>query len=282
VRTLNRSLERAERGREGLRFTPTNADAVKAAKAKADAATATKEAECKKRGDKCRDREADERKALEDLETVTKEKSVTDRARELETEIADLKTKIEKAGPVLDANPQGSAFARVLNLPEAEASRLTAKQNLAMVIMIEILIVASLIAFEVLSRDAEPKPVIETARKPDEAPSVVEEPRAFPGRPKPRLIASRPDPFGSVMTIMADLLEPGRGKVEFVDAYKAYARVCHQQGRRPVSPEEFGTALKRLCEGLDINVKTEGDLLYLLKVRLKSVSKAAAKAETEA
>jgi hypothetical protein len=53
-------------------------------------------------------------------------------------------------------------------------------------------------------------------------------------------------------------------------------------GKRPVSPEEFGTTLKRLCEGLDIQVKTEGNLLSLLKVRLKSVSKTAAKAEIEA
>jgi hypothetical protein len=80
VRTLKRSLDRAEREREKLSYIPTNADAVKAAKVKADAATATKEAECKKRGNLCREREADEAKTLETLETVTKEKSVTDRA----------------------------------------------------------------------------------------------------------------------------------------------------------------------------------------------------------
>ena len=65
IRNLNRTLANAERERESLRFTPTDAETVAAAKAKADAATDAKNAECKKRGDRCREREADEKNALE-------------------------------------------------------------------------------------------------------------------------------------------------------------------------------------------------------------------------
>ena len=49
----------------------------------------------------------------------------------------------EKAGPVLEANSQGNALARLFALPEGDAARLSTYQNLAMAIGIEILIVLS-------------------------------------------------------------------------------------------------------------------------------------------
>jgi hypothetical protein len=64
-------------------------------------------------------------------------------------------------------------------------------------------------------------------QKPAEPPSVVEAlstvdtPKAFPVPARPRLIASRRDPVGSVAVIMADILEPGRGKVEIADVFAA-------------------------------------------------------------
>jgi hypothetical protein len=283
VRAAKRSLERAEREREGLQFTPTNAEAVKAAKSKADAATATKEAECRKRGDKCREREADESRALEALEAATREKAVTERALALDTEIGDLKAKIDKVGPVLDANPQGSAFARLLNLPETEVNTIAAWQSLAMVIMIELLIVSSLIAFEVLGKDAAFNPVPEAARKPMEAMPVLEiipaaeDPKAFPAPPKPRLIASRSDPLGNVALIITEVMEPGRGKVEIAEAFKAYAEECRNQGKTPVSVGVFTDALERFCQRLGIQIEPDiNGRVYLKKVRLKKIEKKAA------
>jgi hypothetical protein len=275
VRTLKRSLDRAEHEREGLRFTPTNAEALRAAKVKADAATVTKEAECKKRGEKCRDREADEAKALEALESAAHQKSLTDRALGLDIQIAELKTKIETAGPVLDVNPQGSAIARLLNLPETDVASLSAWQSLAMVIMIEILIVASLIAFEVLGRDAEAKAATGTARKPQESPSVLEvladvqEHKAFPAPAKPRLVASQSAPVGNVPMTMAEIMSPGRGKVEFAEAFAAYRSECKLRGKTPVSIEAFTDALTRLCGDLNIGIEGGADGgVYLMRVKL--------------
>ena len=68
---------------------------------------------------------------------------------------------------------------------------------------------------------------------------------------------------------MAEILEPGRGKVEFAEAFKAYAAAYRMHGKRPVPPEDFSLALKRLCRSSGINLKADGDHVYLIKVRLK-------------
>jgi hypothetical protein len=150
VRDTRRSLKGAEDEREALRFTPTNEDAVQAGRTKAAAASAAKEAECRYRGYRCREKEEEESKALADLEAATKNKAVTDRAAKLDADITALKEKIENAGPVLEANSQGNALARLFNLPEAKAATLSTYQNLAMALVIEFLIVISLVASEVL------------------------------------------------------------------------------------------------------------------------------------
>ena len=66
-----------------------------------------------------------------------------------------------------------------------------------------------------------------------EALSYDEAPKAFPAPPRPRLIASRPDPVGSVAVIMAEIMEPGRGKVEIADLFAAYAEACEASGKGP-------------------------------------------------
>lgn len=291
VRDTRRSLKRSEEEREGLKFTPTSAEAVKAAKSKAEAATATKEAECKKRGEKCREREGDEARALEALQTATREKSITDRAFALDTDIGALRAKIEKAGPVLEANSQGSALARLFDMPDAKAATLSTYQNLAMAMVIEFLIVISLVASEVIEPQEtktpapapQAAPVKAAARREEEAGHVLEAvpfaeaPKAFPERPKPRLIASRPDPMGSVVEIMAEIMEPDRGKVEIADVFAAYADACEASGKRPIPANEFPAAIAALCKRLQIQIKDGADGVFLLKVKLKkSAGKAVA------
>ena len=94
-------------------------------------------------GQRCRDKETAEAAALAALETATKNKAATDRAAKLDADIAAFREKIEKAGPVLEANSQGNALARLFNLPEAKAATLSTYQNLAMALVIELLIVIS-------------------------------------------------------------------------------------------------------------------------------------------
>lgn len=289
VRDTWRSLKRAEEERDALKkFEATEWSAAEAAQAKAKAATAAKEAECSYvRGSKCHKKEEEEAKALAELET-SKNKTATERARALDAEIKALKEKIEKAGPVLEANSQGSALARLFALPEGDAAKLSTYQNLAMAIGIEILIVLSLIAYEVMSEHEKTTPAPETPSvagvtrvevgKPEKtveaAPVMVaipfdEEPKAFPARPKPRLIASRADPLGSVALIMAEIMEAGREKVEIADVFAAYAEACEASGKRPIPANEFSGAIAELCERMGIEIEDNDKGLFLLKVRLR-------------
>jgi hypothetical protein len=291
VRDARRSLLRAEEERLGLQYTPTDKETVEAAQRASIAASASREAECTKRGDRCREREADERNALAHLATLTSHKATTERAASLDAAIAGLRAQLERAGPVLEANPQGAAFARMFNLPETTADFLSTWQNFAMAIAAELLIVLSMVAFEVLrptptassstehvatklrivETSPETAPASKSARVASTKPALV-----LSTPPKPQLVASRQEPIGRVATIMADLMEVGPGRVEFAEAFAAYASSCRQNGKRIASVEDFSIALKRLCGEVGIKLKSEGDNVYLMRVRLKDGGEAVA------
>ena len=314
VRDARRSLKRAEDEREGLKFTPADGAAVAAAKAKADAATPDKEAahqdynaakqasdtECLIRGKVClekekltagkdrlwHEKEQAEATALAALEVATQNKAMTDHAAKLDADIAALKEKIEKAGPVLEANSQGSALARLFGLPDTKAATLSTYQNLAMAVVIEFLIAISLVASEVIGH-AEKGPVpaagLKAAARNEEG--NIEDEKAKPAQriealpaaklaklspaaPKPRLIASQPKPIGNVAQIMADILVPGRGKVEIAALYAAYSKACAAAGKRPIAAGDFPAALASLCKTLNIRIEVTDTGVYLLRVKL--------------
>jgi hypothetical protein len=158
-------------------------------------------------------------------------------------------------------------------LPEAKAATLSTYQNLAMALVIELLIVMSLVAGEVLEHH-ETQPAAEALKavparepqKPVEPPFVVEAhstptraPNAFPAPARPRLIASRADPVGSVAVIMADV-------------FAAYAEACEASGKRPIPANEFPAAISELCQRLGIEIEDNEKGVFLLKVRTKKVA----------
>ena len=288
VRDLRRGLESAASERRGLKFEPVDEAAVNAAKAKAAATSAAKEAECKWRSARCRDKETAEAATLAALETATKNKAATDRAAKLDADIAAFREKIEKAGPVLEANSQGNALARLFNLPETKAATLSTYQNLAMALVIELLIVMSMVASEVLehheTKAPEPEAVTATdaVRAPEkateaalmaEALSYDEEPKAFPAPPRPRLISSQASPVGSVPVILAEIMEPGRGKIGLLELFSAYADACRGKGNEPVSASEFSHTVAALCERLGIQIEDDDDGVFLMRVKLNSKKK---------
>ena len=315
VRDARRSLKRAEDEREGLKFTPADGAAVAAAKAKADAATLDKDAahrdydaakqasdtECLIRGKIClekekltagnallwHEREQAEASALAALENATQNRAMTDHAAKLDADIAALREKIEKAGPILEANSQGSALARLFGLPDTKAATLSTYQNLAMAVVIEFLIAISLVASEVIGLPEKgPAPAaagpVAAARKEDgnienevvkpaqqiEAVPAAKLPKPSPAAPKPRLITSQPNPIGNVAQIMAGILVPGRGKVEIAALYAAYSKACTAAGKRSVAASDFPAALAALCKTLNIRIEVTDTGVYLLKVKL--------------
>ena len=334
------SLEIAVTERKGLKFTPADDAAVEAAKAKANAAASAKTAECMVRGSKCRDKETAESEALAALAAVTGSKALTDRAAKLDVQIAALREKIEHAGPVRETNSQGRALARLFGMDDAESAKLITRQNTAMMIVVELLIVALILAAEEIEKNERPAPAPASLRpvarreaeedepgeviehkqieqpeapyvalepvrdtpRPLPAPRQVIEPQAqtgaprvhaaarraaeavegapaphpFPAAAKPRLIASQPQPIGSVVTIMAEIMEPGRGKVEFAEAYAAYAEACEASGKRPVTAAGFASDLSELCDEYGIAIQDTGKGLYLMKTKIRRAKEAAA------
>jgi hypothetical protein len=293
VRDLRRGLDRAETERKDLKFDAADEAAVNAARAKATAATAAKEAECKLRGQRCRDKETEESAALAALEAATKNRAATDRAAKLDADIAAFRAAIDKAGPVLEANSQGNALARLFNLPEAKAATLSTYQNLAMAMVIELLIVISLVASEVLDHHETKLPAqvdaselrggavaqvatrqtadlvpVREELEPDEIQPLLE-------RPKPvRQVTSQREPFGNVIDIVARVMEPCAGsKMELKEAYFAYAQACKEQGKKPFPPAKFASEIKRFCEEARIKIHAEEHGVYLLNVRLKQTEK---------
>ncbi len=176
VSDARRSLALAENERAGLTFTPADEVAVQAAQAKATAATKATGAECAQRGPKCQAKEAAESQALADLSEVTARKALTDRAAKLDAQIAALREKIEHAGPVRETNTQGRALARLFGLDDAEAAKLATRQNTAMMIVAELLIVALILAAEEIEKhEKRPATAIPqtVARREEPAPTVV-------------------------------------------------------------------------------------------------------------
>ncbi len=314
VRDARRSLKRAEDEREGLKFTPADGATVAAAKAKADAATLDKDAahrdydaakqasdtECLIRGKICLEKEKltagnallwhergqAEASALAALENATQNKAMTDHAAKLDADIAALREKIEKAGPILEANSQGSALARLFGLPDTKAATLSTYQNLAMAVGIEFLIAISLVASEVIGLPEKgPAPAaagpVAAARKQDgnienevanpalqiEAVPAAKLPKPSPAAPK-RLITSKPNPISNVAQIMAGVLVPGRGKVEIAALYAAYSEACAAAGKRSVAASDFPAAMAALCKTLNIRIEVTDTGVYLLKVKL--------------
>jgi len=75
---------------------------------------------------------------------------------------------------------------------------------------------------------------------------------------------------GSVAEIMADILEPGRGKVEIADVFTAYAEACEASGKRPIPANEFPAAIAELCflalESLSFDYVNQGDSESILGI----------------
>jgi hypothetical protein len=144
----------------------TDQAAVDAAKLAFDAASTAKDRECgngdpKQRGRFCRDKEDAEKTAADMLTKATAAKAITDRATRIEADMRPIRDRLRLAGPVQEANVQGNALAKLFRLPDAEAGFFATLQQFGLAAIVELLIVLSMVAFELMGRDARPKLVLE-------------------------------------------------------------------------------------------------------------------------
>ena len=297
VEGLKGQLKTAEEERKGLKFDPADENSVRAADAAATSATLAKYNECRSgRGQACIEKENAEKTALEKKTKAANDKAAADRAKKLDEEIIPkLRGQIKAAGPVLETNSQGLALARLLGFTEEEAkkgaAKLLARQNLGMVTVADMLIVAAMIGYEALTHAhhaGQSQPPIPQAPRaaeiavpmrarglrpvreelePDETQPLLERPRPV------RQITSQRE-FGNVIDIIVKAMEPGSGsKVELKEAYFAYAQACKEQGKKPFPPDKFATEIKRFCEEARVKIHAEEHGVYLLNVRLKTSEK---------
>ena len=68
---------------------------------------------------------------------------------------------------------------------------------------------------------------------------------------------------------MADIMEPGRRRVEIADLFSAYADACEARGKRPIPANQFPAEVAALCNQVGIELEDTGDGVYLRKVKLR-------------
>jgi len=84
---LEEEIGRLKAARQEMRFIPATEESIVSARAAVTAASTAREGECRRRGDLCRAREADESARLTELTSAIRNKAVTDQSAVLEVEL---------------------------------------------------------------------------------------------------------------------------------------------------------------------------------------------------
>jgi hypothetical protein len=281
-------------------YVATDKAAVNAAQRAADAATTAKERECgngdpKQRGRYCREKEDAEREATVALAKATAAKALTDRAAKIEADMQPIRERLLTAGPIVEANVQGSAIAKLFRLPDAEAQFAATLQQFALAGVVEALIVLAMVAFELLGKghmrkSGAPKAmaglrgwVLEWWRSGQTSDRLAMIPVKPHDHAMLKLGPAQPETKGLVPKILTAALEPASGKrVEMADVYRRYNLDCAAAGTSAVSAEQFADPLARFCRGAGIRTKVEGARVYLLNVRLSDPPAGRQQAKSEA
>jgi hypothetical protein len=215
------ALDRLREERSKLpAFTPASADAVEAAEALSKTAIEQAKAECEKRGQRCRDREADERSALAALAKVKSDKALTDSAAALNAKIAAAEkalNEVDLREATKEVDPQVASMASAIN----------ADRNMISLISLALLAIAiemgsSLGVWFVFGhaprrKDKSPKPADAQRAVAHETPAKARE-RFFSGC----------------------VIEKKGKRLAGSTVYLGYAKWCAENDVTPMSPQAFG------------------------------------------
>jgi hypothetical protein len=239
-------------------FAPADDAAVKTAKRAADAATASREAECGKRGPLCKQWEREETAAAAKLADVAAAKATTDRANKLETDITKVKARLEHSTTesVGHANPLGNALAMIIG---SAADVLTAWQQAIVAAVFELCLVGVMVNFELLGQRGQPM-----GRAADHPPASVVRTPAVPALPPPRKSrakASDTNKTGSVKLFIKEHLFPADDdeRVDLKSLVQAYRDWCAEKGLVPVDFDTILDEIEQLCSKLSIKIEMDND-----------------------
>jgi hypothetical protein len=208
-----------ERG-EMPAFTTATAETVSAAREAVAAAERTRKAECgngdpSQRGKFCRAREDDEAKAHDALTKAIANKAATDRATALDASAEAVRRRLEAAPAVAKVNPTAETLGRVFSLPAELAATW---QQVATVVVVELLIAFALVAWEMLAR----------------TPGTPPGPGGAAGANMIPFAAGDPAKFALARLAHS----PGR-TVAVTDLHEHYAEWCLRHGLRALARSDF-------------------------------------------
>jgi hypothetical protein len=276
-------LARITRERDGLAFTPTTDDAVKAARDAVATSERIRLAECgngdpKQRGPNCRQRETEEQGKRDGLASVLTNKALTERAAQLDADAARVRTKLAKAPKVQNANPLGAVLEQMIG---ATAAALTAWQQAIVAGVFELCLVGVMVIYELLGHQG-PASEARPAKEPAPAPMTVavgaSEARREPTRPapvrRPKLPPKPQAPTGSVKTFVHDRLFPAEGERLDMKALTAdYRAWCLQKGIGVLELSRFLDEIEAVCGRAGIAIEVGGDKrVYCLDVKLENAA----------
>jgi hypothetical protein len=277
-----RELERLEAALAALAaFTPADGAAVLTAKRAADAATASRQAECDKRGPLCKQWERDEAAAATRLADVTAAKAQTDRTTKLEAEIAAVRAKLSGSDKeaVSEANPLGKALANIIG---GAAATLTSWQQAIVAAVFELCLVGVMVIYELLGQRTRPLATqlatvsVLRPTEPLRAASVPVGPALPPPRnSRPRRARgareSSPKAF-----LSKHLFPAGDGeRVDMKSLLQMYRAWCADNGFAPVDLDQFLDEIEQLGSKLGLRIEPGDDKrVYCHGVRIATTEPA--------
>jgi hypothetical protein len=261
-----RELLRLERSLAELaKFAPADDEAVRAAKRAADTATSNKIAECDKRGPNCRQRELDEAAAATNLATVTAAKTATQRARQLEADIATVKAKLAQPSntEVGAVNPLGTALA---NLIGSTAEVLTSWQLAIVALVFELCLVGVMVIYELLGHSkqqgAQETRAVEAAEQRLRAAVEPSTPKS-PSKPlvqKHVLPPKEKAAVGSVSRFISENVSTAKdAKTEMRELIRGYRDWCATEGLRAIDLSKALDEVEALCGQIGIQIEVAPD-----------------------
>jgi hypothetical protein len=275
-------LARITRERDGLAFTPTTDDAVKAARAAVVTAERIRLAECgngdpKQRGPNCRQRETEDQGKRDALASVLTNRALTERAAQLDADAARVRAQLARAPKVQNANPLGTVLEQMIG---ATAVALTAWQQAIVAGVFELCLVGVMVIYELLGHQC-PESKARLTEEPTQAPmpvAVAPSEARQPGSPtaapsgKPQSRSKPKIPTGSVKMFVRDRLFPAEGERLDMKALTAdYRAWCAQKRVAALELASFLDELETVCRNAGIAIEVGANKrVYCLDVKLEN------------
>ncbi len=173
-------------------------------------------------------------------------------------------------------NVQGSALAKLFRLPETEAEFAATAQQFGVAVVVELIIMMSLIAWEVIGQNGSSAPSIETTQPERSAAIVTAAPALAAAEPLKLVRQESKSSAHDVMRIMTETLEPAPGRSVCLDSsYRRYAAICQSEGLEPLLPEHFLDAMAVFCRSVGLATRAKKGRLHLVNVQLAAPDRAA-------